>query len=107
MTLESVELATRRDVPDPEVRVGSGDDDPRAVRCGRKAIDPVVGADPPPQLAPGGDVPDTDRPVVPTGDGALPVEQDGEGAHVRRVADQALRFSGPEVGAVQDRVPEL
>src|SRR5690348_12986889 len=62
MALAPAELPTRRDVPDPKVRVGSSDDDPRAVRCGRQAIDTVVGADPPSQLAPGGDVPDADRP---------------------------------------------
>ena len=76
--LESVKLATRLDVPDPDVRVFPGDDDPLAVGRRRQAVDLGVGADPAPQLAPAGDVPDADRPVVPAGDGALPVGEDGD-----------------------------
>src|SRR5262245_25037940 len=60
MALDPAERATCRDVPDPEVRAIPGDDDPRTVRCGRKSMDPAVGADPSSLLAPTGDVPDAD-----------------------------------------------
>src|SRR5262245_37701084 len=52
MALEMVDLATRPEVPDPEIRVFSGDDDPRSVGCYRKAVYPTLGADPSPQLSP-------------------------------------------------------
>src|SRR5262249_54910218 len=101
MALETVKLATRRDVPDLETRAEPGDHDPRAVGRHRQAIDPVVGADPALQLAPAGYVPDADRPVVPTGDGARPVGEEDDTGHVRSVADQAAGFPRPGIGVVQ------